>query len=237
MKNKSKLFQHAIGGYFFKYEDNELIMLRLYKIKSKNTFLLKDKQKNKVVLSKKQFEEFTLLEPDGLIVHVLASDPQHGIDTVCLLYRMKDINDNINEPYAVCRQNIIDPFETLLNNNSNITYVGVSISKDTAPEGFDYSSVCIAAGIRSQKIHFIYKEDILDDILSFVNEEIYDKALSIVKTHMNEFDNIKYKGFNDSYRSLLTENDFMYDFKRAFEIIRINLTIDNSIERWTEDGI
>ena len=29
----------------------------------------------------------------------------------------------------------------------------------------------------------------------------------------------------------------MYDFRRAFGIIRINLPIDTSIDRWTDDGI
>lgn len=242
MNKESKLYESPIGAYFFKYEENEngeqeLILLRLYKVKSKNTFLLRDKQKNKVVLSKKQLEEFSMLEPDGLIIHVLASDPQQGVDTMCLLYRMKDINDNINEPYAVCRQNIIDPFEMILNNDPYTTVVGVSISRDTAPEGFDFKSICIAAGIRDQKINFIYKDDSFEDIMSFVNEELYDKALMIIKDHMDDSDNIKYKGFKDSYRSLLMENDFMYDFRRAFDIIRLNLTIDTSINRWTEDGI
>lgn len=242
MNKESKLYESPIGAYFFKYEENEngeqeLILLRLYKVKSKNTFLLRDKQKNKVVLSKKQLEEFSMLEPDGLIIHVLASDPQQGVDTMCLLYRMKDINDNINEPYAVCRQNIIDPFEMILNNDPYTTVVGVSISRDTAPEGFDFKSVCIAAGVRDQKINFIYKDDSFEDIMSFVNEELYDKALIIIKDHMDDSDNIKYKGFKDSYRSLLVENDFMYDFRRAFDIIRLNLTIDTSINRWTEDGI
>ena len=242
MNKESKLYESPIGAYFFKYEENEngeqeLILLRLYKVKSKNTFLLRDKQKNKVVLSKKQLEEFSMLEPDGLIIHVLASDPQQGVDTMCLLYRMKDINDNINEPYAVCRQNIIDPFEMILNNDPYTTVVGVSISRDTAPEGFDFKSVCIAAGVRDQKINFIYKDDSFEDIMSFVNEELYDKALMIIKDHMDDSDNIKYKGFKDSYRSLLVENDFMYDFRRAFDIIRLNLTIDTSINRWTENGI
>lgn len=242
MNKESKLYESPIGAYFFKYEENEngeqeLILLRLYKVKSKNTFLLRDKQKNKVVLSKKQLEEFSMLEPDGLIIHVLASDPQQGVDTMCLLYRMKDINDNINEPYAVCRQNIIDPFEMILNNDPYTTVVGVSISRDTAPEGFDFKSVCIAAGVRDQKINFIYKDDSFEDIMSFVNEELYDKALMIIKDHMDDSDNIKYKGFKDSYRSLLMENDFMYDFRRAFDIIRLNLTIDTSINCWTEDRI
>ena len=242
MNKASKLYEQPIGAYFFKYEENEdgkqeLILLRLYKVKSKNTFLLRDKQKNKVVLSKNQLEEFSMLEPDGLIIHVLASDPQQGIDTVCLLYRMKDINDNINEPYAVCRQNIIDPFEMILNNDKNTTFVGVSISKDTAPEGFDYKSVYMAAGVRNQKINFIYKDDSFEDIMSFVNEEIFDKALMIIKNHMDDSDIIKYKGFKSSYRSLLMENDFMYDFRRAFDIIRLNKSIDTSINRWTEDGI
>lgn len=241
MKKTSKLYEFPIGAYFFKYEDiddkKELILLRLYEVKSKNTFILKDKQKNKIVLSKKQLEEFTRLEPDGLIIHVLASDPLEGIDTLCILYRMDDINNNIYDPYAVCRQNIIDPFETLLNNKENTIIVGASISRDTSPEGFDFKSIYSAAGIRDQKIHFIYKDDSFEDIMSFVNEKLYDKALKIIKDHMDESDNIKYKGFNDSYRSLLKENDFMYDFRRAFNFIRIKLNISNNTDHWTDDGI
>lgn len=237
MNKSSKLYKHPIGAYFFKYENNELILLRLYKVKDKNRYIFRDENNKKVQLNKDQFETFSMLEPDGLIVHLLASDPNQGIDTLCLLYRLKDINANINEPYAVCRQNIVDPFEMILNNDPNKTYVGVSISKDTAPEGFDYTSVCLAAGIRDQKLHFVYKDDSFEDIMSFVNEQMFDKALEIIKKHMDESDNMKFEGFKNTYRELLEENDFMYDFRRAFNIVRINLSIDKSIDRWTEDGI
>lgn len=237
MDKASRLYKQPIGAYFFKYEGNELILLRLYKVKSKNRFLLKDKDNNKVSLTKEQFEEFSMLEPDGVIVHVLASDPAQGVDTLCLLYKMEDLNNDNNIPYAVCRQNIIDPFEMLLNNDPNVTYVGVSISRDTSPEGFDYSSVCMAAGIRDQRINFVYKDDSFEDIMAFVNEEIFDKALNIIKTHMDESDIMKYRGFKNTYRELLIENDFMYDFRRAFNIVRINFAIDKSVDSWTKDGI
>ena len=52
MDKSSKLYKYPIGAQFVKYEGNELILLRLYKIKNENCFLLKDKQKNKVVLNK-----------------------------------------------------------------------------------------------------------------------------------------------------------------------------------------
>lgn len=237
MNKASKLYEHPIGAYFFKNEGNELLLLRLYKVKSENIFLLKDKQKNKVVLNKEQLEEFTMVEPDGLIIHSLASDPAMGIDTMCFLYRIKDINDNIEEPYAVCRQNVLDPFEILLNNNPNKIHVGVSISKDTAPVGFDFKSICVISGIRDQKVHFVYKDDSFEDIMSFVNEKLYDKALGIIKSHMDESDEMKFIGFEDSYRQLLLENDFMYDFRRAFGIVRLNIAIDTSINSWTKDGI
>lgn len=235
MNKASKLYKYPIGAYFFKYEEGELILLRLYKVKDKNRYLFRDTNNNKVQLTKIQFETFSMLEPDGLIVHVLASDPNQGIDTLCMLYRMKDINNDIIEPYAVCRQNIIDPFELILNNNPNKTYVGVSISKDTAPEGFDYISVCAAAGIRDQKVHFVYKDDSFEDIMSFVNQPIFDKALGIIKNNMDESDIMKFEGFKSTYRELLEENDFMYDFRRAFNILRFNFVIDKSIDRWEDD--
>lgn len=237
MDKASKLYKQPIGAYFFKYENEELILLRLYKVKSENTFLLRDKQRNKVVLTKKQLEEFSMLEPDGLIIHVLASDKNYGIDTICFLYKIEDLNNNINEPYAVCRQNIIDPFEMLLNNDANKIHVGVSISRDTAPEGFDFKSLSIAAGVRDQRVHFVYKDDSFEDIMSFVNESLYDKALGIIKSHMDDDDNLKYIGFEDSYRQLLISNDFMYDFRKAFGIVRIKLDIDTSIDSWTDNGI
>ena len=237
MKRESKLYEQPIGAYFFKYEKDELILLRLYKVKDENTFLLKDKQKNKVVLNKEQLEEFTMIEPDGLIIHVLASDPQHGVDTLCMLYKIKDIDNNVMEPYAICRQNVIDPFETILNNDSSKIYVGVSMSRDTAPADFDFKSLCTAAGVRDQKINFVYKDDSFEDIMSFVHESLYNKALNIIKSHMSKDDRSTYIGFESTYRQLLIDNDFMYDFRRAFNIVRLNLTIDTSIDSWTEDGI
>lgn len=237
MKKESKLYEQPIGAYFFKYEKDELILLRLYKVKDENTFLLKDKQKNKVVLTKEQLEEFTMIEPDGLIIHVLASDPQHGVDTLCMLYKIEDIDNNIMEPYAICRQNVIDPFETILNNDSSKIYVGVSMSRDTAPADFDFKSLCTAAGVRDQKINFVYKDDSFEDIMSFVHESLYNKALNIIKSHMSKDDRSTYIGFESTYRQLLIDNDFMYDFRRAFNIVRLNLTIDTSIDSWTEDGI
>ena len=238
MNKSSKLYKYPIGAYFFKYEKDDLILLRLWKVKDKNRYIMKDMNNNiSVRLTKDQFESYTMLEPDGLIVHVLASDPMQGIDTLCMLYKLEDIDNNIPEPYAVCRQNIIDPFETLLNNDPKKTYVGVSISRDTAPEGFDFKSVCMAAGIREQRMHFVYKDDSLDDILLFANQVMYDKSLHLIKEHMDDDDNMKYEGFKNTYRELLEENDFMYDFRRAFNILRINLPIDTSIDRWTENGI
>ena len=237
MKKESKLYEQPIGAYFFKYEKDELILLRLYKVKDENTFLLKDKQKNKVVLTKEQLEEFTMIEPDGLIIHVLASDPQHGVDTLCMLYKIEDIDNNVMEPYAICRQNVIDPFETILNNDSSKIYVGVSMSRDTAPADFDFKSLCTAAGVRDQKINFVYKDDSFEDIMSFVHESLYNKALNIIKSHMSKDDRSTYIGFESTYRQLLIDNDFMYDFRRAFNIVRLNLTINTSIDSWTEDGI
>ena len=240
MNLSSDLYKNPIGAYYFKYEGDDLILLRLYKIKTKNRYLFVDENNKKVSLSKLQFSEFTMLAPDGILVHVLASDPNQGVDTVCLLYRMEDIEESnipVPLPYAVCRQNIIDPFEMLLNNNPNKTIVGVSISQDTTPEGFDFKSVCMASGIRYQKLHFIYKDDTFEDMFRFINEELFDKSLKVIKEVMDESDNIKFEGFKDTYRELLEENDFMYDFRRAFKIVRINFTIDTSVKSWTEDGI
>lgn len=237
MNKASKLYKYPIGAYFFKIENNELLLLRLYKVKSENLFLLKDKQKNKVALNKDQLKEFTMLEPDGIIIHVLASDPTAGIDTACFLYKTEDINNNIEEPYAICRQNVLDPFESLLNNDSSKVHVGVSISRDTAPSGFDFKTMCAVPGIRDQKINFVYKDDTFEDIMSFVNEKLYDKALGIIKSYMDESDEMKFIGFKNTYRELLLENDFMYDFRRAFGIVRLNITIDTSIDSWTNDGI
>lgn len=239
MNKESKLYDRPIGTYYFKYEGNDLILLRMYKIKTKNRFILKDEENRKVSLTKDQLSEFTMLEPDGLIIHVIASDPMQGSDTVCLLYRIDDFNNGISEPYAVCRQNIVDPFEILLNNDPSKTIVGVSISRDTAPEGFDFKMAYSANGIKYQQANFIYKDDSFEDIMSFVNEEAFDKTLKIVSDILDDDEDcrIKFSGYNSTYRDLLIQNDFMYDFRRAFNIVRFNFAIDKSIDRWNEDGI
>lgn len=239
MNKRSKLYDQPVGAYYFKYEGTELILLRLYKIKTKNRFILKDKNNNKIALTKDQLDEFIMLEPDGIIVHVVASDPIQGNDTICLLYRMEELNNGNNEPYAVCRQNIIDPFEILMNNDPNKTIVGVSISRDTTPEGFDFKASYMATGIKYQQINFIYKDDSFEDIMSYVNKEIFDKTLKIISNILKDDkdSNMKFVGCNNTYKELLIENDFMYDFRRAFNIVRFKFAIDKSIDRWTENDI
>ena len=189
----SKLLDNPIGAIFFKkLEDGTLNKLRLYRIKSHGTsFIFRDKNNNKTVLSDKQVKEYTMLLPDGFISHTLVSDETYGVDTICLLHRLRDEHDGIIVPFAACRQNISDPLARMLNNDSNVEYVGFSTTKDNTIAGFDFANMCYAQGVRFQKGVFCYKEDTLDDILSFIDTTHFDTALSIIKEIMEEFKDVK----------------------------------------------
>lgn len=215
-----------LGDKFYTYDaqEDKFDVYRVTRIKNENSFVLQHQEKKQTIKASKDFikDNYTKLKPDGYISFAIV-DLQDGIkDTIISLYRMKDLENGEEVPYAACRQNIYDLFTNQIKER-NKTYIGVSISKDTVPEGTPYEIVLSCNGISYNNMVSVYIDDTLDTVLSMVKEEKYDLVLKTLKNNMT--DNTIH-GNCETLRQLLIENNFMYDFYNAFNIVKIPFDIE-----------
>lgn len=213
-----------LGDKFYKYDEREdkVYTIRICKIKNENSFTYKDENGNKHSISKNNLlNEYIRLKPDGILAFTIANLENNLKDIIVALYRTKDLNDGNTLPYCVCRQNIFDMFTNQIQKNNKM-YVGVSVSIDTIPEDTPFEMVLACNGVDYVNHVSVYLDDLLDEILSFVNTDKFDLLL---KTMYNNVTNNEVQGYSQSLKQLLVENDFMYDFLRAFNIYRVDYNI------------
>lgn len=213
------------GDKFYRINDEgNLEILRLKKIKNSDCYsMINDETKEKIKLSQKQLDEYTKLIPDGIIFFTICDMGLGSKDVVITLFRNKDLQEKNPEPYAVCRQNITDIFHLVESKNEkNIKYLGCSVSQDTNPIGANFQDAYRCNGIIESHAVSVYLDDDLDTILSYAPMSKFDAILKEIYSKAKDM----FLGLEQSVKDLLVHNDFMYDFTRAFNVVRVNTIID-----------
>lgn len=215
-----------LGDKFYVYneEKSEFETFRIIRIKNTDSFILQDEQtkEKQTVTSQYLKDNYIKLKPDGYVSFAIV-DLQDGIkDTIISLYRIKDLESGEQVPYAACRQNIYDLFTNQIKDKYK-TYIGVSISKDTVPEDTPYEMVLACNGISYNNMVSVYIDDTLETMLSMIKEDKYDLVLKTLKNNLSD-DSIA--GSCETLRQLLVENNFIYDFYKAFDIVKIPFDIE-----------
>lgn len=225
-QNKKKESNINIGAKYYKYikhgEDVELRILRLYKIKNVDTFIMVDKDFNKHTLNKEEFNTWIKLLPDGYINCSLVSMYNTEDVIVSLLRTEEVLETGSGTPFAVCRQQIGDLFANVLY-HSNIK-VGLSINRNNCPAGIDITDVAVCTNVISSNVVSVYLDDKLETILKFIPKAKYDSALY----RLNE-SNRDLVGAVTSLKDLLVSNDFYFDFLEAFNIIKVRYKLDEDL--------
>lgn len=213
-----------LGDKFYKYheETDNIEIIRIKRIKNENLFSYEVNGVSHSITKQKLLNEYTRLKPDGLVAFNIVNLENKLKDVIVCLYRLKDLEEGILMPYCACRQNIFDMFTNQVQKGKTM-YVGVSVSQETMPDDTPFEIVVACNGIDYNNQVSIYLDDTLDDILSFVNKSKFDETLATI---YNNVTNNDIKGYCNNLRQLLEENDFMYDFLRAYNIIRVNFAID-----------
>lgn len=208
-----------LGDKFYKYnkETDTVKIIRIKTIKNENSFVAYDEKTKEVIRITKQeiFDlGYTRLKPDGCILFTVVLLQDNMKDVIVSLYRTKDENNGI--PYCICRQNIYDLFANQIQKN-NIHYIGMSISIDTCPVDVEYQIMLACNGIDKSTMISYYIGDTLDDILSFIKLDKFDIVL---KTMYDKIDirNNTIRGYCSNVRDLLTQNNFMWDVLRGYNI-------------------
>lgn len=212
----------TIGQKYFQVINGELNVYRLLQI-NKDGYTVSVNNSNK----RKVYEEFlngcTRLNEDGVLsfnIVQLGKDVRSK-DVVVSLFRRSDIYSGIKEPYAACRQCIYDQFASM---NTDVMYMGMSLTQDTCPENVPFKSMLSCDGVLYQEIIYIYNDDSLESVLNLLKDK---KQFDDVLFDINRasFENKKVQGFSSSLKNMLTDNYFMYDFRKAFNIEQVDFVL------------
>lgn len=238
-KNNTKRNVTIVGTKYYRYNGDELEIIRIQKIKNENCFLVRYEQggpenkglpntKNFVKMTKAELGTFTKLASDAVIIFNIVT-LGNSEDVVVNIMRRKDIENHILFSYAICRQNVKDLFEFIITGDWNKTGVGICISKDTIPAGCDYKQLFKVSNILKKDFVNAYIGDTLDDILSFVNPLNYNDTLKKIKnTAVKYYEIINEpiaKGYCTSLGQLLESNHFGDELDRALEITKVPMSL------------
>lgn len=264
MKNKIRKANYFIGSKYYRYiSDTELEVLRISRIKNENQVVaiknvyktdktpelinkttwdvpLEDTISFEYLSIKDLKENYTKLLSDGLMIFniITIGDME---DVVVTLMRREDINNGIQVPYVICRQNVKDFHDYLIKADWGKTCVGSCISQDTIPNGCDFRAMLTADNVVCSNIVNVYIDDTLEDILKFVNTLNYDDCLKriyeLATKHAQTFNYPMPDGYCKTLVKLLEDNAFMDDFNRGFGLIKFPTVLDFKDNRLFDEDL
>lgn len=217
MKEYKKTY--IIGTRYFDKQKN---VIKMVKIKNENTFTMIDADKNRFTITRDElYKNYTKLVPSGHLQFAII-EFEGKKDVAVSLYRNKKIGveAELGLPFCICRQNIVNLFYQLSTGGATIKHLGMSISLETCPSNVDYRDVLKCTNVLHQDLVAVYMDDNFEDILSLIKHDKYDKLLK--DNRENNKSNPFIIGSQTSLRSLLKEENFSYDFYRAFGINEID---------------
>lgn len=223
------------GTKYYRFiDDNNIEVIRLNRLKGEDYSVINENTgKYEKISKEKILNDYILLRPDGYVTFMIVNLSETMKDVLITLHRKEDIGGE-NIPYAVCRQFMDDLFTNNLISNkidmeTNQAYhsIGVSISQDTCPANVDFKATLIGNGVENQSMIAVYVDDKLSTILSLINKKKYNDTLTkIYNSQAKPF----LIGLCPDIQTLLTENNFMYDFCRGFNIYQIPFGINPNFE-------
>lgn len=229
-----------LGLRYFKFnEDDSLEVVQVTKIKSEVVRVYDMNTHVYRFIKIEQLEkEYTGIVPDGFVVFSIINMTANTKDIVIETYRASDVDNGIQIPYQVCRQNMIDIFYQMTGHTD--TMVGCSITVDSIPEGMPFNDIVSAQynnvknGIVKQYMIALYYDDKLEDLLRPLPSKHFDNELEYLfadhaknvapgKEVLNKIMGLRdFHGYNRTIKELLEYTNFMYDVRRGFGILSIN---------------
>lgn len=220
------------GTWFYKVTEDGVDQIRLERIKNENCFVFTRNRnyRENIKLTRKEFDEYTMLNPHGYFTASTVTLDNGNKDVICTLHRTKDISDGDSIPYAVCRQSILDIFANLAKpEEDRNVYIGLSMSKDTCPPDIDFPVMLVANNVLKSYNMAVYLDDGIADIMHYIPTSFYNEVLmKMPQLEIPEYMCHTAVGKCFTLRQLLDYTEFIYDFKSAFatHILDESLVLD-----------
>lgn len=227
----NEIAKTGIGSKYYRYldEQSEPEIVRIYSTNlNKNEVKYYDTNWNKHSMYVKDFlETYRRLKQDGIIG--ISSVKVDKSDDVIIALGIPNKGDT-KLPYVVCRQCVYDFFTNNARKTDDIVYVGVSVSQETCPANIDFGLMLSCNEMNFTSWVNVYLDDTIDDIMRITRTKRYDDVLRNIASISPMVNNTKASGYQTSVRDLLVNNNFMYDFHKAFDVIEVPSHIDEETE-------
>lgn len=226
--------QIKTGSKFFRFFDNEE-KPEIIRIISDDGIIIEyfNENNEKKKMPVEDIDNYTLLKPDGLIIFTIVKLNDSKDVIVVLRNTRRDAKplpfDDL--PFAICRQCIYDVFSNNLRRDPDKDpyHVELSISQETCPADVDFAAILSCHGLVYQRPIAIYIDDNLDTILSLFRHKKFDDVLEFNSSTPGMTDTgIPLIGYSHTLRELLESNNFMYDFRRCFNIEELPFEIGDA---------
>ena len=224
------------GSKFYRYEGDEPVIVRIVNVNyDKNIikYINSDGMKWKSNLDDFK-NSYRMLTPDASISFSIV-DVNGEKDVIVAAKKIpKSIEaaDKIDGlPTIVCRQMCSDVFVNMAHPEARV--IGACVSQATCPAHIDFSLLLACSGLESSDMISTYLDDKLEDILRFVNVKKFNAVLSELYTKNHNL----YDGLCMTIKQLLSDNKFMYDYRRMFDIMEIPFHIDEKSECLSSENV
>ena len=234
------------GSKFFRYaEDNEIEIIRIYsgpeKSKKENIYYIDSNGSKKQMSLDYLIANYKLLRYDGMIIFSIV----YNGSTPDVIVGLSSFEHQYEEPYAICRQAVYDVYANNIKKSQDVLYIGVSMSQDTCPVNIKLTDLMKCTKLTYSKPVAVYLDDTLDDILKLFSNKKFDNALVKFKECVTENPTqVAGDGFKgiilgtcSTLKELLTNNNFMYDFRKCFHIEEVPFHIDEESEALSIENI
>ena len=164
-----------VGSIYYQSSNGERIQFRITRhIDEKNVEVtFTDGKKNKMS-TKEINDEWYLLQPDAYINFSIVKINDLD-DVVITMIREEDMDTNI--PWCVCRQNINNIFEVMVDRRDGVPLSGASITQENIPAGMNILSTLAGDKLVKTYMVAIYNNDKMDDILNCIKVKTFNKVL------------------------------------------------------------
>ena len=237
-----------LGAKYYRYDENGNIeVVRVTRHNESEAKIYDGNEYKKITLEDLQ-KQYIRLNPHAIVNFCIVKLKDGLDDVIVTMHKMSDLTSNEPTPYCVCRQNITDIFANQIQLSDKM-YVGCCMSLDTCPPDIDYRIMIACNGMEKCINVCTYMDDTLNDIIGLVKAKDFNNTLeSLFIDHVNAVvrnnpaleaikDRIKkldhYDGYCKTLELLLEQNNFMYDFYQAFNII----PIDEEVTYDSEDAL
>lgn len=233
--------QQLIGTKYQIFEGEELKVRRAVKMKSDNTYVLKENgvEQNIIVTADELADKYVRLTPDAFLNIMITKEPAYeGTDVNDIYFcinRSNDITMGIKEPSLILRQNIYSRFKNINASMMGEIFIGecatiVNSSKEDLAEMMTFESIVKQYSIA------LYLDDSEQDILLCIPNKFKKEINSTLCDIKSSMPVDMCKGTAESIEQLWEENDFIGNYKSIFNITQIDFPIVLGKNSYNSEG-